>query len=185
MLKGNIDMSIKLKSNLMSTFTIMLLLFMVTPVMIEASAPVFVGLEPAIVVEPDYADGELDIAPLQLVLRSDLYKRFDLRLLLINNYHIKEKISFNDLGLEVSIPRYFNSEEPSKGWYATPVVAFVRNLRLDQNKTTLALEGGYSIPASANLIVNVGLQSGVTQFPDTGWNSHFGVKVQIGRWFSR
>ena len=178
-------MSINLKFNRMSIFTIILLLFMVTPVLVEASAPLFVGLEPAIVVEPEYADGEFDIAPLQLVLRSDLYERFDLRLLLINNYHINDKISFNDLGVEITSPRYFNSEEPGKGWYATPVVAFVRNLRLDQNKTTLALEGGYSIPASANLIVNVGLQYGVTHFPDTGWNNHFGVKVQIGRWLSR
>lgn len=142
----------------------------------------WVGLEPSVVIEPDYEDGEIDLGLLQLVVRGDLKGNLDWRCLLLNNYHVGGVSGFNDLGIEMAAPYYLSSNEPGTGWYIAPVVSAVYNLRLEQDKMTTAMEVGNSITISDKVGLNVGLQLGRTRFPGGDWRSHFGVKVQVGRW---
>lgn len=64
------------------------------------------------------------------------------------------------------------------------MLAFVNNTRKDYLKMTASAEVGYSIPINTNWVVNIACQLGGTHFPETGWENHFGIKFQIGRWFN-
>ena len=165
---------------LLNLIVVIIALIFTSP--LSAQNEFWVGLEPSVVIEPDYENDEIDLGLLQLTVRGNLSGNMDWRLLILNNFHIGGESGINDVGVEMAAPVYLRQEENNTGWYFAPVLSLVNNLRLNQLKMTTALEVGNSIAISEKLGLNVGMQLGVTRFPGGDWRNHFGIKVQIGRW---
>lgn len=87
------------------TLQVLLVIFAVSS--LQAANPILIGLEPAVIIEPDYADNEMDIALIPLSFRGNLRSNIDWRILLVNNIHLGDDTEFNELGLEFA-PLYIS-----------------------------------------------------------------------------
>ena len=87
---------------------------------------IFLGLQPAITVEPYYEKNEFDINVIPIVFQSSISKRVDYRLVSIANYHFSSSGNqFSDLGLEIGFPVLLKAKEelskPSSGFFISPI----------------------------------------------------------------
>ena len=156
---------------------------------------VFLGLQPAITVEPDYEKNEFDINVLPIVFQVSLSKRIDFRLVSIFNYHFSpDKNEFSDLGIEAGLPVFFKAKEelsnPSSGFFISPAFLFVRNIENDHYSITCAVEPGYFFSFDSRFAFSLQLQLGGTYFMydeeiPNAWKSHFGFKGNLGFWINK
>ena len=154
----------------------------------------FLGLEPAVTKEKDYAKDEFDINIIPLVYQRHLSESTDFRLLTVMNYRFGSAGSISDLGAQFATPWYFRNSkgeaatDPSSGFYIAPVLGLGTNLVDDHNTAVLAFEIGHTFLKENRFGYNVGLQLGGSYFDpvegDGYWRNHFGIKFHFGRWFN-
>lgn len=152
----------------------------------------FIGLTPAITVEPYYNKGELDINVFPLVYQFSISKRLDGRLSPVLNLGIRNGDDvLSHVGLEIATPIFLKKKEeknsPSNGFYLAPVLSFTRNNSALHYNLGTWIEPGYLLSISEKWSISFGLQVGGTYFMrDSGiqeWGNHFGFKIVIGKWF--
>ena len=161
----------------------------------QKSRAIFIGLQPAITVEPEYEKNEFDINIVPIVFQSSLSKRIDYRLVSIVNYHFSSSGNeFSDLGLEIGFPVFFKAKEellkPSSGFFASPVFQFVRNVMNDHYTMILAIEPGYFFELNSRFAFSLQLQFGGSYFiydsdVSNEWKTHFGFKGNLGFWLNK
>lgn len=158
----------------------------------EKATAHFLGIAPAITVEPYYNKGELDINVFPVVYQLSIATRIDCRLSPILNLGIRNgKDVLSHVGLEIATPLFLKKKEekiyPSKGFYLAPVLSFTRNNSALHYNLGTWIEPGYLLSISKRWSISFGLQVGGTYFiRDSGikeWGNHFGFKIVIGRWF--
>lgn len=151
----------------------------------------FLGVNPSITVEPDYAKGDFDVNILPFVYQASLSKRVDLRLSTILNFgkrSVKSEISH--VGVELAAPVFLVAKEersrPSKGFFVAPGVGLTRNSMEQHTNFSAWLEPGYHLLVTSQFALSFGLQLGATHFnyrdQADKWDNHFGVKVIAGWW---
>ena len=156
---------------------------------------IFLGLQPAITVEPYYEKNEFDINVIPIVFQSSISKRVDYRLVSIANYHFSpDGNEFSDLGLEIGFPVFFKEKEellkPSSGFFISPLIQFVRNIRDDHYTMIFAIEPGYFFELDSRFAFSLQLQIGGSYFiydsdiPNE-WKTHFGFKANLGFWINK
>lgn len=158
----------------------------------EKTTAHFIGITPAITVEPYYNKGELDINVFPVVYQFSLSNRLDGRLSPILNLGIRTGNDvLSHVGLEISAPVFLKKKElksmPSRGFYLAPVLSFTRNNSALHYNLGTWIEPGYLLNISQTWSISFGLQVGGTYFMhDNGiqeWGNHFGFKIVIGKWF--
>ena len=156
--------------------------------------PVFIGIQPAITVEPFYEEGELDVNVFPLLIETPIGSRVTIKLSPLLNYHIGgEENGISDVGLYVVFPVYIKKRETKSdlpyGFYVGPVLGFGRNLLNEHYTTTLAVEPGYFFKANKSFTVSLGLQFGGSYFSyddnSSKWIFHWGPKIGLGFWVNK
>lgn len=151
----------------------------------------FVGIHPAVTVEPFYEAGEFDVNIIPLVFQTPLSKRIDIRGTCYYTYHFGSSNGLADTGLEVTLPRFFRKKESksewSRGFYLAPSVGFGRNFLNEHNTLTVSAEPGYMFKFNNGFAVTLYGQIGGSHFNYSGpepneWKQHFGIKVNLGFW---
>lgn len=151
----------------------------------------FIGLNPGVTVEPDYAKGEMDVSIVPLVYQRPVTNRLHLRLISVVNYGVRNTGNqLSQIGMDTALPVFLgsgkNSYEPPKGFYVAPVISLTRNRMDGHNALGLWTEAGYHFLFKSKVAIMFGLQFGATHFAydddQTKWGSHFGVEFIIGRW---
>ena len=151
----------------------------------------FLGLNPGITAEPYYDEGEFDINILPIVFQRSLGKRIDYRLISILNYGIREGDNqFSHFGIEMGLPVFLEKKEnkgnPSKGFYAAPIISLTRNNEVKHTNIGVWLEPGFHLLFKDHFAISFGLQLGGTYFNYDNntdeWGDHIGFKVIIGKW---
>ncbi len=156
---------------------------------------VFIGFQPAITVEPEYEKNEFDLNIVPIVFQSSISKRVDYRLVSIVNYHFSPSSNeFSDLGLEIGFPFFFKAKEellkPTSGFFASPVLQFVRNVRNDHYTMIFAIEPGYFFELDSRFAFSLQLQFGGSYFiydseVSNEWKTHFGFKGNLVFWINK
>lgn len=159
----------------------------------QTKKPVFVGIQPAVTIEPFYEEGEFDVNALPLVFELLIGEQVNLRLLPMLNYRsggIKNGIS--DVGAFVVAPIFFNKKEPGElphGLFVGPVLGFGRNLINDHYTTMVAVEPGYLFETKKKFTIAMGLQLGGSHFTydsqPNKWVFHWGPKISFGFWLNQ
>lgn len=153
--------------------------------------PVFIGIQPAITVEPFYEKGVFDINIFPAVVEIPIGNRVDFRFLPLINYHVGDiKNGISDLGFYSVFPVYFKEREKKTarphGLYLGPVFGIGRNLINEHYTTTIALEPGYLFEAKNKFTISIGLQLGGSHFmyntQPNEWVFHWGPKISLGFW---
>jgi hypothetical protein len=150
----------------------------------------FIGISPAVTVEPFYQHGEFDINILPLVYQKPISKRVDIRLSSILNYGArKSSDQLSHFGVQIAMPVFLKSKDPAKpshGLYLAPGTGLTRNILERHNNIGIWLEPGYNLLINDKWAFSFGVQIGATHFSyDNGsskWRNHFGIKVIFGRW---
>ena len=160
----------------------------------QYSKPIFIGIQPAITVEPFYAEGELDVNVFPVVAEFPVGQQIDLRIVPILNYHIGgEENGVSDVGSYFVLPVFITQREEGEalphGFYIGPVLGLGRNLINDHFTTTLAVEPGYLFKAEKSFTIALGLQLGGSHFSyddnPNKWVFHWGPKVSLGFWVNK
>lgn len=159
----------------------------------QSDKKIFLGIQPAITVEPFYDEGELDINVFPLILETPISSRVNLRIAPIANYHLGGITNgFSDLSVFTVLPVFFRKTEDQNakpfGFYIGPVLGFGRNIINNHYTTTLALEPGYMFEAKRSFTITLGVQFGASYFVydsnPNKWTSHFGPKITFGFWLN-
>jgi hypothetical protein len=175
------------------TFTTIFILVLSSNLFGQSKRPIFIGIQPAITVEPFYEEGELDVNCFPLVIETRIGNRTNLRFAPIANYHIGgSENGFSDIGLFAVLPIFFKKaeslEDRTRGFYIGPVLGFGRNLINEHYTTTLAVEPGYMLKADKRFTAAFGLQLGSSYFSDDAqpskWVFHWGPKISLGFWLN-
>ncbi len=157
----------------------------------QSNKIVFIGVQPAITVEPFYEKGELDVNIFPFMIETPIGLRSTLKLTPLINYHSGgSKNGISDIGLFAILPFYFQKRADSTsrpfGFYLGPVVGFGRNKINDHYTTTLAVEPGYMFQAEKKFTISIGLQLGGSFFSydsePNKWVFHWGPKISLGLW---
>jgi hypothetical protein len=157
----------------------------------QSNNNIFVGLQPAVTVEPFYEDGELDINVLPLIYETQIGSRTTIRFAPIVNYHIGgETEGISDVAVFAVLPVFFNKVESVEskpyGFYIGPVLGFGRNLINDHYTTTVAIEPGYMFETDESFTITLGIQFGGSYFgydsKPNKWLFHWGPKITFGFW---
>lgn len=173
--------------------TLTLLAFFSMMVSSQTKKLIFIGVQPALTVEPFYEEGELDVNAFPLIIETSLSSRINLRIAPIANYHLGGTSNgFSDLGVFAVLPVFLKEkeDETSKpyGFYLGPVIGFGRNMINKHYTTTLALEPGYMFEAKKRFTITLGLQLGASHFAydaqPNKWVFHWGPKVTFGYWIN-
>jgi len=151
----------------------------------------FIGIQPSVTKEKFYTAGEYDVNLIPFVFQTSISKRMDIRVTTLGNYHIGDTSQFSVFGIELTAPIYLKKKEgafqKSKGFFASPVIAFSRNILYENYETTLAIEPGYFFLVGKSFAISTQLQYGLTFFShddkDNEWIPHFGLKANFGFWF--
>ena len=160
----------------------------------QSDRAIFIGIQPAITVEPEYEKGEFDVNIIPLVFQSSLSKRVDYRIVSIVNYHFGPINQISDLGLEIGFPVFLKSKEtilePSSGIFVSPVISFGRNLLNEHYTLTLAAEPGYFFDFNSRFALSLQFQIGGSYFVydaenENAWRTHFGFKANLGFWINK
>ena len=171
------------------TFTTIFILILSSNLFGQSKRPIFIGIQPAITIEPFYEEGELDVNIFPLVLETRIGHRTNLRFVPIANYHIGGlENGFSDIGLFAVLPIFFKKAESltakTDGFYIGPVLGFGRNLLNEHYTTTLAVEPGYMFKAEKSFTITLGLQLGSSHFAydaqPNKWVFHWGPKISFG-----
>jgi len=152
--------------------------------------PIWLGIQPAMTIEPFYPKGEFDLNVVPLVIQVPLTKRMDIRYTNLANLHFGGNGGFSDIGGEVQFPIFIKKKEQihtrSQGIYMSPLIGVGRNLVNDHYTMTPAVEGGYMFASSKRFTLTLGLQLGGSYFiyddSDPEWRNHFGFKANLGFW---
>lgn len=148
---------------------------------------IFLGIEPSVTVEQDYADNEFDINLLPLIFEVEVTDNLFARLISMGNYHFGGTEGFSNVGVEVALPYYFGDmgEYPDTLFIA-PIAGFSSNSLLSLSTHTYAVELGYPFVFSDGFSLIFAFQYGVSNFIyDSGITTsteHIGLKVRIGYW---
>lgn len=157
----------------------------------QTKRQLYIGVQPAITVEPFYEEGELDLNVLPLIFETPINSRINLRISPIVNYHLGGVTNgFSDLSIFIVLPIFLKTNKDDNsipyGFYLGPVVGFGRNLINNHYTTTLAVEPGYMFETKKRFTINLGIQFGGSYFSyDTEpkkWVFHWGPKVTFGIW---
>jgi len=152
--------------------------------------PVFIGVQPSFTKEKYYEKDAFDINIIPLVLQTKLNRKMDVRFVTLINYHFGNEKGLNSIGFELLVPYYLLPQDytgyPSYGLYIAPVGAYSINPDKQFSTVTLAVEPGYIFIPDQRFTLSLGIQAGashmdVIQGEDT-WQSHYGMKVNIGIW---
>lgn len=178
--------------NIKQSITILILLISLTKFSYsQTERRTFVGLQPAITVEPFYDEGELDVNVFPFVYECRIGHRINIRFAPIVNYHLGgSKNGFSDLSLFTVMPVFLKKAESlddkTYGFYMGPVLGFGRNILNNHYTTTLAMEPGYMFEAKKSFSITLGLQLGGSYFhydeKPNKWVFHWGPKVTFGFW---
>lgn len=170
---------------------IALLIFTITNLSAHTKRPFYIGVQPAITVEPFYDEGELDFNAFPLIVETPISQRINLRIVPMVNYHVGGlENGISDLGVFTVLPIFLKrteieNERPS-GFYLGPVIGFSRNLINDHFTTTTALEPGYMWKTEKSFTITLGTQLGGSFFgydsKPNKWVFHWGPKVTFGFW---
>lgn len=175
------------------TLTTLFTLALVTNLFGQSKRPIFIGIQPAITVEPFYEEGELDVNVFPLVIENRIGLRTNIRFVPIANYHFGGlENGFSDIGIFVVLPIFFKKAESltakTDGFYVGPVLGFGRNLINEHYTTTLAVEPGYMLKAQKRFTAAFGLQLGSSHFSydskPNKWVFHWGPKISLGFWIN-
>jgi len=152
----------------------------------------FIGLNPAVTIEPFYQKGELDVNIFPIVFQKTLTNRIDFRFSAILNYGVRlTKDEISHYGGQICFPFFLVKKNdfnlPSKGFFVAPGIGITRNRIEKHTNIGFWLEPGYNLMISPKWSLTFGIQLGATHFNyDAGtkkWGNHFGIKIVIGRWF--
>lgn len=141
-----------------------------------------------------YLENEFDINLFPFVVQVPLYKKFDLRITSVSNYHFGTNNSFSDIDLQIVTPVFlFNrkgiTNSRSSGIYIGPILGIGRNLMKDHYIMTVGMEPGYMFPTVKKFTITLGVQFDGSYFAydnqDNLWREHFGFKINLGYWVSR
>lgn len=104
----------------------------------------YLGIQPAVMVEPFYDKGEFDINVVPVVIQTSLNKRIDVRKTTLVNYHFGDEQSVSDAGVEISSPIFLKKKSAigisSGEFYIGPSVGIGKNYINDHKTLTMALE---------------------------------------------
>ncbi|MFC2127818.1 hypothetical protein ACFLRU_05490 [Bacteroidota bacterium] len=159
----------------------------------QSDKRIFLGIQPAITIEPFYDEGELDINLFPIIFEAPITSRANLRIAPIANYHLGGITNgVSDLSLFTVLPVFFkkteNQNDKPYGFYIGPVLGFGRNIINNHYTTTLAFEPGYMFEAKRSFTITLGVQFGASYFAydiqPNKWTSHFGPKVTFGFWLN-
>lgn len=170
------------------------LITLLYPSIIKAQerAPIFIGINPSVTVEPFYEKGEMDIGILPLVFQRRISNTIDFRFSTILNLGLRDSGNrMSHLGFETAFPIFFTKKENktdcSKGFYIAPILSFTRNKIEEHNNLGIWAEPGYNFLFDNKFAMSIGAQFGATYFAyDDGkskWGNHFGIKFIFGKWF--
>lgn len=173
-----------------NTFLLFVLLCTST-VMSQERQRFFLGIQPAITVEPFYEEGEFDFNILPAVFEIPLNQRFDVRLVPMINYHFSNTNNgISDIALYSVLPFIFKESNLENaipyGIYLGPVLGFGRNVIDNHYTTTVAVEPGYLFETEKQFTIALGCQLGGSYFgydsDPNKWVFHWGPKVSFGFW---
>lgn len=152
--------------------------------------PLFIGIEPSVTQEPYYSKGEFDVNICPFVFQRAINQHIDTRITTVVNQRFGGKNTLALLGIQLVAPVFLAKQEktsPHHGFYLGPVVGLGTNRIEHQDILTLAIEPGYMFKPESRFTLSLGPQFGSSYFIyDSGansWNSHFGIKVNLGLWF--
>ena len=159
----------------------------------QSDVRTFLGVQPAVTIEPFYEDGELDVNVFPIVAEWPISSRMNFRFLPLLNYHFGgSEQGVSDIGFYTVFPVFFKNQKESRfpyGFYAGPVLGLGRNLINEHYTTTFAVEPGYFFEAKKRFTISLGLQLGSSFFAydshPNKWVLHWGPKVSFGFWLGK
>ncbi len=72
---------------------------------LHAQNPIFIGIQPAVTIEPFYERGEFDLNIVPIVIEEPISERINLRLITLANFHFGESNGLSDIGTQIVAPR--------------------------------------------------------------------------------
>jgi hypothetical protein len=161
----------------------------------QSNAPIFIGIQPNITVEPFYEKGEFDLDIVPLVFEASVGLRTNIKITPIVNYHFGGTTNgISDVGVFGILPIFLSAKEAKAdrpfGFYLGPVIGFGKNLLNSHYTTTIGIEPGYMFETKNRFTISIGLQLGGSYFsydeepePDK-WVTHWGPKFSFGFWIN-
>lgn len=163
-----------------------LMLFIFYGAKAQNKGTIYIGVQPEITVEKEYAKGEFDVNIVPLVFQYWLSESITIRYSNILNVHVNKGLQTSQIGGQLAFPWYFLHEKESElsGFYIAPLGALTYNNISGGTENTLALEPGFTWFNKSGLTLSLGFQLGGTHFTandqTNGWRSHGGLKFNIG-----